>query len=81
MFDGDFPKSLDESVFNDWLEKGRQSRIGYHYLVVIWDDFEAAYQPLYIERREELEQYAGNASYRLERMVAAYDLYSESRIL
>ncbi len=32
MFNGsDFPKSLDEEVFNLWLENGRQSKIGYNY--------------------------------------------------
>ena len=79
MFDGpDFPKSLDEEVFNRWLENGRLSRIGYHYLVIVWDDFESAYQPVYVARRDEIKTYKASGS--RERFIAAYDLYSESRI-
>jgi len=80
MFEGpDFPKALDEEVFNQWLENGRLSRIGYHYLIIVWDDFESAYQPVYIAHRNEINTYRkpGNR----ERFIAAYDLYSESRIV
>ena len=81
MFDGpDFPKSLDEEVFNSWLENGRLSKIGYKYLLVIWDDFESAYHPVYVEHREQIGQYDKSPISR-ERLVAAYDLYSESRIV
>jgi hypothetical protein len=80
MFDGpDFRKSLNEEVFNLWLENGRLSRLGYHYLLIVWDEYEAAYQPVYVERRTEIEQYKKSGS--RERLVAAYDLYSESRIM
>lgn len=80
MFDGpDFPKSLAEEVFNGWLEKGRLSKIGYHYLVVVWDEYESEYQPVYAESRDEIETYRTPGS--RERLIAAYDLYSESRIV
>jgi hypothetical protein len=80
MFDGpDFPKALDEERFNQWLENGRQSRIGYHYLLVVWDEYEAAYQPVYVAHREEIEAYQAHGT--RERFIAAYDLFSESRIL
>lgn len=80
MFDGpDFPKSLGEEVFNLWFEKGRLSKIGYHYLLVVWDEYEAEYQPVYTEHRDEIETYKTSNS--RERLIAAYDLYSESRII
>lgn len=80
MFDGpDFPKPLDEELFNRWLENGRLSKIGYNYLVIVWDDFESAYQPVYIARRDEIKEYKSVTS--RERFIAAYDLYSESRIM
>jgi hypothetical protein len=81
MFEGpDFPKSLDEEVFNSWLENGRLSKMGYKYLLVIWDEFESAYRPVYAEHRNEINQYENTAVAR-ERLVAAYDLYSESRLV
>ncbi|HYG02729.1 MAG TPA: hypothetical protein VD927_09800 [Chryseosolibacter sp.] len=80
MFDGaGFPKSLDEEVFNLWLENGRQSKIGYHYLLVVWDEYESAYHPVFVSHRDEIESYQKSAS--RERLIAAYDLYSESRIV
>ena len=79
MFEGpDYPKSLDEETFNRWLENGRLSKIGYTYLVIVWDDFEAAYQPDYTAHRDEIKTYKTARS--RERFIAAYDLYSESRI-
>lgn len=83
MFDGrQFKKSLDEQVFNSWLEKGRQSRMGYKYLLVIWDEFESNFRPAYTEHRSEIgnyEQYPSSVG--RESLVAAYDLYSESRVI
>ena len=80
MFEGrDFPKALDEGVFNDWLANGRLSRIGYKYLLIVWDDYDSAYQPVYISDRDEIKTYKASTS--RERFIAAYDLYSESRIL
>ena len=79
MFEGrEFPKPLDEEVFNQWLEKGRSSRIGYSHLLIVWDDYESAYQPIYVSHRDEIQTYKTAGS--RERFVAAYDLYSESRI-
>ena len=80
MFDGpDFPKSLDEGVFNLWLENGRLAKIGYNYLLIIWDAYESTYKPVYLARRDEIDAY--DTSYGRERLVAVYDLYSESRIV
>ena len=82
MFEGsDFPASLEEDTFNLWLENGRQSKIGYTYLLIVWDEYEATYRPVYVENREEIggfELYRESTS--RESLVAAYDLYSESRI-
>ena len=83
MFDGaDFPKSLDEELFDSWLENGRQSKLNYSYLLIIWDELDSEYQPVYVESRDELNDYTKQkiASGR-ESLVAAYDLYSESRII
>ncbi|MFH6982227.1 hypothetical protein [Marinoscillum sp. 108] len=82
MFDGsDFPKPLDEALFDQWLENGRQSKISYGFLLIVWDAFEAAYQPVYAERREQMQEYQRyQESTGRESLVAAYNLYSESRI-
>lgn len=80
MFDGpDFQKPLDEEVFNRWLENGRNSKIGYHYLLIVWDEYEAAYQPVYVEHRDAISTYKTSGT--REKLIAAYDLYSESRII
>lgn len=83
MFDGsDFPKSLDEEVFNVWLENGRLNKIGYNYLLVVWDRYESAYRPVYATHRDEIGEYENyGTSAGRESLVAAYDLYSESRII
>jgi hypothetical protein len=83
MFEGPgFPKSLDEEVFNLWLENGRQSKIGYNYLLVVWDGYESAYRPMYVAHRDEIGEYETyETSTGRESLVAAYDLYSESRII
>lgn len=83
MFDSpEFPKSLDEALFDTWLENGRESRMSYHYLLVVWNELEAEYQPVYVDHRnkiKEYERYPGVIG--RESLVAAYDLYSESRIV
>lgn len=80
MFDGpDFPKSLDEEVFNMWLEKGRAGKIGYHYLLVVWDEYESEYRPVYATHRNEIESHRTSGNW--EKLIAVYDLYSESRII
>jgi hypothetical protein len=82
MFDGpDYPKSLDESLFESWFETGRASRIPYSYLLIVWDEVEGKYFPVFSESRAEIERFEryGGSPVR-QTLVAAYDLYSESRI-
>ncbi|MFY0606762.1 MAG: hypothetical protein JXR10_08605 [Cyclobacteriaceae bacterium] len=82
MFDGaDYPKSLSEETFESWLAKGRESKIGYQFMVIVWDAFEADYVPVYVEQKSDIlkyESYPESSSN--ESMIAAYDLYSESRV-
>lgn len=83
MFDGpDFPLSLDENQFIDWIENGKSNKMGYRYLLIVWDQYDSAYRPVYAQERNEVEQYQlyKSATGR-ESLVAAYDLYSESRIV
>lgn len=83
MFDGaDFPKSLDENIFHSWLENGRLSKIQYRFLLIIWNELDEAYQPVYVEHRDQINEYEkyGRSS-GSESLVAVYDLYSESRVL
>lgn len=82
MFHGsDFPQSLDESLFETWLENGRLSKMSYCYLLIVWDAFDLNYVPVYVEHREQIQNYEvyGQAKGR-ESLVAAYDLYSQSKI-
>lgn len=82
MFDGpDFPKPLEEELFDSWLEQGRAHKIQYVYLLILWDDFECKYLPAYAESRHAVNEYEsyGNSTGQ-ESIVALYDLYSESRI-
>ncbi|MCV9385931.1 hypothetical protein [Reichenbachiella ulvae] len=82
MFDGsDYPKSLSEEVFEEWLEQGRESKLSYAYLLIVWDAFEEKYLPEYTEDRQAInryERYQGSTG--RESLVAVYDLYSESKI-
>lgn len=83
MFDSpDFPQSLDENEFESWLESGRESKISYAYLLVIWDELEGRYSPVFVEKRAEINRYEryGDSPDR-QLLVAAYDLYSESRVV
>lgn len=80
MFESfNFSKSLDEGIFESWLEKGRSSLLGYHYLLIVWNMMEGEYKPIYISNREEIQDYK-NALEVSEILIAAYDLYSESKI-
>lgn len=74
-----FSKSLDEDLFDTWLDNGRNSRLGYQYMLIIWDAFEENFKPIYIEDRENINEYQDIRSSQ-ETLVAAYDLYSESKI-
>lgn len=83
MFDSpDFPQILDESLFDEWLQKGRSSKIPYAYLVIIWDELDGLYYPVYVEERSELQKFAryGQAADH-QLLVAAYDLFSETRVI
>ncbi len=81
MFESsEFPKSLDEDVFDAWLENGRQQKLSYNYLLVVWNEQDMEYQPVYAADRETIENYKTNENIGTEILVAAYDLYSESRI-
>ncbi|MFT7159390.1 MAG: hypothetical protein ACI9GZ_000557 [Bacteroidia bacterium] len=82
MFDGpDYPKSLDEELFDAWLEKGRMSKLGYSHLLIIWNELELQYLPVYIDNRDSIKEYdTYRSSISQESLVAAYNLYSESRI-
>jgi hypothetical protein len=77
----EYPKPLEESLFNTWLEQGRASRIPYAYLLIIWDELEGEYLPVYVEKRADLmsyEKYGTSPAQQL--LIAAYDLFSESRV-
>ena len=82
MFDGSsYPQSLDEEIFDQWLEKGRSSRIPYSHMLIIWNALDEKYLPEYIEDRNRIEEYEPYPnSYSSESLVAVYDLYSEARI-
>lgn len=76
-----FPASLDEEKFHAWLEEGRKD-IRYRFMVVVWDSYDEMYKPVYVEDHEALyafERYGSTPN--REAMVAAYDLYSESKVV
>ncbi|MFT7149850.1 MAG: hypothetical protein ACI82Q_001710 [Nonlabens sp.] len=77
MFDGlGFSKSLDEDIFDQWLVNGRESKINYEFMLVIWEEGEQDYCPVYLERREEISEHQGTHAI----IVAAYHLFSETKI-
>ena len=80
MFETPDRKPLEETTFESWLEKGRESKMGYHFLLVIWNELETEYQPVFVVFRSDVEAYQRgiNSS---EVLVAVYDVYSESRVL
>lgn len=79
MYKAQYGKPLDEEVFETWLEKGRSSNIGYHYLLVIWNTADEEYRPTFVEKRDEIKGYQNHVGSQ-DILVAIYDLYSESRI-
>jgi hypothetical protein len=83
MFDSpDYPKSVDEATFDAWLEEGRSSKIAYAYMLVVWDEIEQKYFPAYVEGRNGIEQYERYGDSPAQQLlVAAYDLYSESKVV
>lgn len=77
MFDGlGFSKTLSEDTFDQWLINGRESKINYEFMLVIWEEGEQDYCPIYLERREEIDEHQGSHS----TVVAAYHLFSETKI-
>ena len=81
MFENlNFHSTLDEQRFEDWLEQGRASKIRYSYLVILWDEIEKNYRPVYLEERSELERYNDSSVSVGDTFVAAYDLFTESKI-
>ncbi len=82
MFENlNFSKSLSEDLFESWMEKGRESAIGYNYLIVMWNAYEEEYNPVYIEDREGLQKYSHQDVLTIsETIVAMYDLFSGTRI-
>lgn len=82
MFDSrEYPKSLQESQFEEWLEAGRESKMSYEYMLVVWDDLDSEYHAEYVEQRSQITKYPfwGEASGH-STTIAVYDLYSEARI-
>jgi len=82
MFEGpDYPQGLNEEVFESWLENGRESKIGYIFMLIVWNVFDQKLQPVYVETREEMQKYELYPEAKgSEALIAAYDLYSEGRI-
>lgn len=77
MFDGlGFSKTLDEDTFDQWLVNGRESKINYEFMLVIWEEGEQDYAPVYLERREEIHEHQSTHTI----IVAAYHLFSETKI-
>ncbi len=77
MFDGlGFSKSLDEETFDQWLVNGRESKINYEFMLVIWEEGEQDFCPVYLEQRHEIEAHQANHSI----IVAAYNLFSETKV-
>jgi len=83
MFDSpDYPQALDEALFESWLEMGREAKIPYAYLLIVWDEIESSYLPVFVENRSEIDGYERYGASPVSRLlVAAYDLYSESKVV
>ena len=74
-----YSKALDEDLFEQWLEKGRSHKLGYQFLLIIWNIQEDDYQPVFLEKREEILSYTKDSYHEV--AVAAYDVFSESRVV
>ncbi len=78
MFESkEFTKSLDEELFDAWLEEGRESKMGYAYMMVVWDMYDEKFKPLYVDKLEKVHQFPDSGR---EKFVAAYDIYSHSKV-
>ena len=82
MFESsNYPARLKEDIFESWIESGRSSKIGYRYLLIVWNVYDEQYQPVYVEDREAIGAYERYPDAKgSEALIAAYDLYSEARI-
>jgi hypothetical protein len=82
MFESpDYPQPLREDVFQSWMENGRSSKIGYHFLLIVWNVYDETYQPVFVESRDAIASYDRYPNAKgAEALIAAYDLYSEARI-
>lgn len=84
MFEGpEYRKSLDEDTFDQWLENGRESKMNYEFMLVIWDDMAHDYLPEYVESRQQISS-QGLGIYGktngLTSIVAIYNLFSEAKV-
>ena len=84
MFDSsEFPDSLEEDVFEAWLEKGRDSPITYEYMLIVWDETTNSYHPLYAEDRDDVKEknpgFWGESPMHTA-TIAIYALFSESKL-
>ena len=84
MFDSpEFPDSLEEDVFEAWLDKGRESPIAYEYMLIVWDETTGSYLPLYAEDRSDVKEknpgFWGESPMHTS-TIAIYDLFSESKL-
>lgn len=82
MFDSpDYPKSLSEDQFELWMEKGRSSPLSYSFLLIVWSELDEDYYPVFAEGREVIEEFGRyGLSADNQVLVAAYDLFSQTRV-
>ncbi|HEY9116428.1 MAG TPA: hypothetical protein VIN11_01310 [Roseivirga sp.] len=82
MFESpEYPKALDEKIFEQWLEDGRESKMRYEYMLVLWDELDQKYCPEYINERSQFNSYPiWGTGVGHQYLIAIYDLFSESRI-
>lgn len=77
MFESRDRAALPEEQFELWLEEGRSHVIGYHFMLILWNELDRTYKPYYLTDRKDVYSYRTSAA---EEVVAAYDVYSESRL-
>lgn len=77
MFETSDRIALSEDQFEEWLEKGRNHKMGYHFMMLIWNALDKSYFVKYLTDRDDIQNFRPEAQ---EEIVAIYDLYSESRI-
>ena len=84
MFESpEYPQPLDEDHFDEWLERGRASKIPYEYMLVVWDEGERHYYPIYLENLSDVYEHGrdfNEGRYGEGRLIAAYHLFSESKV-